>query len=281
MEASERSEVKGISHMIFNRNKHDDERHETLSLPLNDVTSLSARIGMSVGELTVRGGAAAGELLHGELIMHPDFDVDVDLNVSNGRGDLRVKQTQPSHIMRRSNARNIWDIQLNDSLPTDLRVDQSTGEATLDLSALSLSRLVVERSVGESTINLAGDHRQLKEISVDSSTGETTLNLTGQFDALDVLRVDGSVGQIAVDLRGRWGRDLDARIKTSTGEVKLLLPKDVGVEVIAKTSIGSIRADGFVKDGKSYRNAACGTSPVTLRLSVTNSIGTIRLETER
>jgi len=267
--------------MIFNRNTDTIERHETLSLPLQGVESLNARIDMSVGDLIVRGGAATDELWHGELIMHPDFEAEVDQHVSNGRCDLRVKQASPRVSMRGNSARNIWDIAINDCVPTDLRVSQSAGVAKLDLSALSLTRLVVERSVGESTIDLCGDHRQLSEVNVDSSTGNTTINMTGQFDALDVLRINGSVGQITVDLRGTWGGDLDARIKTSTGEVKLLLPADVGVEVIAKTSIGGVRADGFIRDGTSYRNTICGSAPVTLRFKVTNSIGAIRLETAR
>jgi hypothetical protein len=265
--------------MIFNRGRHDDERHETLSLPLNDCSTLNTRIDMGVGELMVHGGAAPDEALHGELIMHPDFRVESDQHVTNGRGDVRIKQHQ-KHLTAHGKARNIWDIALNTTVPTDLRVDQSTGEGRLDLSELALTRLVLNRSVGETTLDLAGDHRQLSEIAVDTSTGETTLNLTGRFEALDALRVNGSIGQITVDLRGTWGRDLDGRIKSSTGEVKLLLPANVGVEVVAKTSIGSVKAHGFTRSGNTYRNAICGTAPVTLRFSVANSIGAIRLETE-
>jgi len=265
--------------VIFNRNATaTSEKRETISLPRHDIETLSARIDMSIGDLEIGGGASADELVHGDLLMHPDFNVDVDLHVSDHRADLRVKQDVPKLSVRGRDFINRWRLALNDTVPTDLRVEQATGRSRLDLSSLALTDLSVDRSVGETTVELRGDHRLLTSCQLHSSTGELTANLTGQFEALDLLRVDGSVGQINLDLRGNWGRNLDGRIKTSTGEIRLMLPGDVGVEVTAKTSIGSVSAQGFTRDGKTWRNAAFGRAPVTLSLAVSTSIGSIHLE---
>jgi hypothetical protein len=266
--------------VIFNRERtHSDEKRETLSLPLHDMATLTARVEMGIGDLEIAGGAAADEVLHGDITMPPDFDIDVDLHVSGERGDLRVKQETPKFSARSGNHMNRWRLALNDAIPTDLRVEQSTGTSRLLLSPLNLTGLVVDRSVGETLVELAGEHRQLTNVNIHSSTGEATVRMTGQFEELDLVRVDGSIGQITVDLCGQWGRNLDGRFKTSTGEIKLLLPSDVGIEVTAKTSIGSVTARGFTRDGKTWRNGAFGRTPVTLRLVASTSIGAIRLET--
>jgi hypothetical protein len=64
----------------------------------------------------------------------------------------------------------------------------------------------------------------------------------------------------------------------TTGATILRLPRDVGVEARVKTSIGKVVASDFHYDGDAYRNDACGSSAVTLRLIVTASIGKVTLE---
>ena len=113
--------------------------------------------------------------------------------------------------------------------------------------------LRVELGVGESVLRLGG------------------LNLTG-------LDVEAGIGATDVDLSGAWTRDLDARIESGVGEVTVTLPTDVGVRVEADQGLGDVDAEGLIKDGDVYVNAAYGESPVTLHLEVDGGVGEVNLK---
>lgn len=265
--------------MTNDTRNRDAMQTETIVLPSEDARAARVRIDMAAGEIDLRGGAGAGELLHGRFRHPSEWGVHATVQREDAGVSVRVEQDRLRFRLSR-NWMHEWDIQLNDRLPTDLQVKLAAGDLDADLSTLALTRLVVEQSTGNAELRLAGDHRALREIDVEGSVGKTELELRGQFEALRTLKLEGATGDLTLDLRGTWLGPLDARVRVATGKLTLKLPRDAGVEVEAKTSLGSIEADHLVRDGRCYRNRAWGQAPVALRIAATVNLGTIEIEAE-
>ena len=116
------------------------------------------------------------------------------------------------------------------------------------------------------------------ELKIDMGAGKSDLRLSGL--SLRKLDVEGGVGNVDADLTGDWKNDLDATIKGGVGNVKIRLPKDVGVRVHASGGIGNVSARGLQRQGDDYVNALFDQSPVSLHIEVSGGVGNIELISE-
>jgi hypothetical protein len=259
---------------LFNRSG-DAEVSEERSVSLDGATSVRARIDMSVGELVITGGSA--DLMNGQFIFDTDLAPKISYDVRNGIGDLSVRQSRGGR-MKKCN-RNRWQIALHDDVPIDLEIHMATGKLEARLATLRLATVHIEHTTGETIVDLGGHQLSLAEVKIEQSTGRTHLDLNGNYAALQKLRLSATTGETTVSLAGgAWGQDLDARIDVTTGNAVIRLPRDVGVEVGVRTSLGSITTSGLHFDGSFYHNDAFGTDAATVRLDVRSSIGKIALE---
>jgi hypothetical protein len=67
----------------------------------------------------------------------PDWKPKVSYDVNGEEGELVVKQGSAEGAGLSREARNEWDISLNDELPTDLIVQMGAGESDLDSLTLT------------------------------------------------------------------------------------------------------------------------------------------------
>jgi hypothetical protein len=257
--------------MIFNRN---DVTTVNSRLDLQGATSAEARIEMAAGGLALRGGASG--LMEATFICNEKLAPDIRHDVTNGRASLLVRQPElPRSI---GSFRNEWDIALNGDIPIELRIDQSTGTTTLDASDLRLARLALRSTTGRTDVRIDGAQPELGDVDIETTTGATEISLRGAFDTLQVLRVGATTGAVDLDLRGTFRADVEARVTAATGAVTVMLPHDIGVEVEARASLGKVSARGLTREGSVYRNQLFSSAPVTLRLSVSTSVGRISLK---
>jgi hypothetical protein len=90
-----------------------------------------------------------------------------------GLPSIRVEVTTAKGALS-GDARNEWDISLNDELPTDLVVQLGAGESNLDLDSLALTGLDLQMGAGKTTVDLTGDYAQNFEASIRGGLGEAT-----------------------------------------------------------------------------------------------------------
>src|SRR5687768_3568041 len=134
-------------------------QRESKSVALENADSTSAKLQMGAGELNLTGGA--DRLMEGEFSYNvSDWKPKVSYDVSGEEGELVVKQgsTEDSHFG--GDARNEWDIRLNDEVPTDLVVQMGAGESDLDMDSLTLKGFNLQMGAGKTTVDLAGDYAQ-------------------------------------------------------------------------------------------------------------------------
>jgi len=226
---------------------------EYRSMDLLGAEIVRAEIEMKAGTLKIGGGADA--LMEADFIYNVDkWKPEVSYEVEGGRGELLVRMPKTEWSSFGEGVKYEWDLRFNDDVPMELFVELGAGESDLDLASMHLERLKVMNGAGETRVDVGGS------------------------PALKKLNIYTGAGEVELDLVGNWDHDLDASIKGGVGEITVKLPSNVGVRVDASKGIGSIKADGFTKDGGDYVNDAYGKSGVTLSIDINAGIGEIRLE---
>jgi hypothetical protein len=257
---------------LFNRER--ESQHAIHQVELHDATSATISVEMAAGELFLTGGASG--LMHGEFVYDEQLAPRIDHHIDAGRAALSIVQSRGGRSPR---GKNRWDIALIDSLPLDLDLRVAAGRCGARLASTQVSALTLSQEAGDVSLDLSGHQLALTEIDIRQTAGQTNLMLNGDYARLRSLRVHATTGETLVDLSGSaWGCDLDASIDVTTGATTLRLPRDVGVEVRASSMLGKVTAHGLTRTGDVFHNASSAASPVTLRFSVSASVGKVTLE---
>jgi len=253
----------------------DEVRTERRSVELEGAESVRTDLSMRTGDILVGGGAE--NLMDATFTYNvPQWKPEVSYRGLALQKELTVEQPDvPGPTFGK--VRNDWEILLNDDVPTDFSVSDSSGDGNLDLESLSLKNLFLEFSSGDVAADLGGEKPLLEEVTIDSSSGDVGVDMTGDYSSPMGLEVDMSSGDLVMDMSGEWSQNLEGDINVSSGTTTLVFPTNVDVHVEAQTSSGDINADGLTRDGDAYVNEPYKDSDVSLNLSVRASSGDINL----
>src|SRR3712207_5520750 len=102
-------------------------QRDSRSIQPENAQSVRANLRMGAGELNVTGGADA--LMEADFSYNvADWQPQVNYDVSGERGELTVEQGSSEGVPLGGDARNEWEVRLNDQVPTDLYVEMGAGE---------------------------------------------------------------------------------------------------------------------------------------------------------
>ena len=245
-----RSEYEKVGEMQSESKSVDLEIHNRGPGQSKYMTFATVHLKMGAGELNVTGGADPDRLMEA----HSSYNVSawkpkVSKHVPTEWGILTVRQGSVEGA-RGGDARNVWDIRLNEEVNTALVVEVGAGESDLDLDSLNLG------VPGYKGVGVPG--AEGRDLTVQMGAGDTTVDLTGDYTKT---------------------KNIDASIQGGVGEATVLLPSRVGVKVKAQGGLGKIDAKGLQRaDDSSYVNDAYGESEVTLRVDIEGGFREINLE---
>lgn len=272
---------------------------ESRSVELENADSVDVELDLSSGEMNIAGGA--DELLDAEFRYNvAAWKPEIGYNVIEGQGKLIVRQPRLEGIAG-PNARNEWDLAINEDIPMDLSIDMSSGNCDFNMGSSLLKTLKIDSSSGNVDVIISGNQSMLEKVDMDLSSGAASLDLSGYYPSLSTMTIESSSGNVDadlngnysslgsvdidlssgnafIDLSGNWGSDAQVELAASSGQITLSLPKDVGVYVDAHTSSGNIDANGFRLEGSNYVNDAYGESNVTINVKARVSSGNIELQ---
>jgi hypothetical protein len=220
-----------------------DVMTEDKAVETQGAQSARVELRMGAGKVTVRGGAS--DLMNATFSYNvPAWKPIVDYVVTNNKGSLLSAKY-----------RYDWDIRLNSSTPIDLEVKTGAGTTNLDLSDMMVRTLTVD-------------------------AGASSAVIKGSPTAMTSMDVKTGVGSVNIDLTGDWKNSATVHVDGGVGSIKLVVPSNVGVTVEAKRGVGSISIPGFTQDGNTYRNAAYGSSAITLSINLNVGVGSVTITQE-
>jgi hypothetical protein len=205
-------------------------QHVSKSIDPKDAQSARAQLKMGAGELNLTGGA--DQLMEGDFSYNvSDWKPKVSYDVSGKKGELVVKQGGTEGGGLSGDARNEWDISMNDEVPTDLVVKLGAGESDLDLDSLTLTGFDLQMGAGKTTVDLTGDYTQDFDASIEGGVGQATVLLPsevgvkakaegglGTINAKGLEKVDGAYVN---DAYGESDTNLSVDVKGGVGEINL------------------------------------------------------------
>jgi hypothetical protein len=196
-------------------------QRESQSIQAENAQSVRANLKIGAGELNVSGGADA--------LMEADFSYNVaewkpkvNYDVSGETGKLIVKQGSGGGVNLGGDARNEWDIRLNDQVPTTLSVQMGAGESDLDLDDLTLTGLELEMGAGRTTIDLTGDYDRDFVASIQGGVGQATVQLPSEVGVR--VEAQGGLGEINAEGLQKEG---EAYVNDVYGDSEVTLDIDI------------------------------------------------------
>jgi predicted membrane protein len=196
-------------------------QRESKSVDPKNAQSARAQLKMGAGELTITGGA--DQLMEADISYNvSNWKPKVNYDVSGQEGELIVKQGSAEGANLSGEARNEWDISLNDELPTDLVVQMGAGESNLDVDSLTLTGVDLQMGAGKTTVDLTGDYAQDFEASIQGGVGEATVLLPSEVGVK--AKAEGGLGKINAKGLKREG---DSYVNDAYGESDVTLNVDV------------------------------------------------------
>jgi hypothetical protein len=206
-------------------------QHESKSVDPENAQSARAQLKMGAGELRLTGGA--DQLMEGDFSYNvSDWKPEVNYDVSGDTGELMVKQGSGQGAGLSGDARNEWDISLNDELPTALVVQLGAGESDLDLDSLTLTGFDLQMGAGKTTVDLTGDYTQDFDASIEGGVGQATVMLPSEIGVRAT--AEGGIGTI--NAKGLKTVD-NAYVNDAYGE------SDVNLSVDVKGGVGEINLE--------------------------------------
>jgi hypothetical protein len=201
------------------------------SIQAQNAQSVRAKLEMGAGKLNLTGGA--DRLMEGEFSYNvSDWKPKVGYDVSDKKGELVVKQGSAKRAGLSGDARNEWDIRLNDEVPTDLVVQMGAGESDLDLDSLTLRGLNLQMGAGKTTVDLTGDYAKGFDASIQGGVGEAKVLLPSAVGVK--AKAEGGIGKIDAKGLRRVG---DSYVNDAYGE------SDVNLSVDVQGGVGQINLE--------------------------------------
>ncbi|MDZ4802557.1 MAG: toast rack family protein [Bryobacteraceae bacterium] len=202
------------------------EQHTSQSIDLDKTERVRVELKMPVGEMEVRGGAA--KLMEGDFTYNvPSWKPELKYKSSGGVGDLVVETGSGS---AKGDAKNRWDLRLNDTVAMDIRVNIGAGEAKLNLGSLNLSSVEMDMGAGTVRLDLRGNPKKDYSVRLRGGVGEATVYLPKSVGVSAT--ATGGIGEVSVTgLRKEGDHYVNEAYATAT----------VRVRVDVKGGVGSIK----------------------------------------
>jgi hypothetical protein len=196
-------------------------QRESRAIQAENANSVRANLKIGAGELDLTGGA--DQLMEADFAYNvADWKPKVNYDVSGEEGELSLRQGSGGGVRLGGDARNEWDIRLNDELPTDLVVQMGAGESELDLDSLTLTGVSLQMGAGKTTVDLTGDYAQDFDTSIQGGVGEATVLLPSDVGVRAT--AEGGIGTINAEGLQREG---DSYVNDLYGQSQVTLRVDV------------------------------------------------------
>jgi hypothetical protein len=264
-----------------------DTRTITAARQLRGGDSLSVRVSHSGGPLQVR--ATEQPLLYNMTLRYDPaytsvvrrFDAGtrtlvVGVDSANAGFRFRFWQGVPDEAKEHPSA---LTLALGRGAPLDLALDFGASEATVDLTSLTVERLVMRFAASETRLAFGTPNpARMRELRIHCAAGSLTAHRLGNANAPRV-EIEGVAAGLDLDLSGAWSHDMEIDADVVMGGLALRVPEDVGVRLVTQRDVlAEIATPGFVtREGARY-SSNWDTAARKLTVSVKVLMGGVELK---
>ncbi|WP_394821982.1 hypothetical protein [Pendulispora albinea] len=162
--------------------------------------------------------------------------------------------------------------------PMALTVTSREASVDLELGGLAIASLTARTEAGPIRVGCNSANPMAAELlDVETSAGSISLTDVGRFGASRV-RAHAGAGVINVSLGSKVDREVALDLETQAGPVTLSLPAGISARADVTSDAGTLKLNGWNKDGEEYVLGSPGPKP-RVRIHVKTGAGPITFET--
>lgn len=123
------------------------------------------------------------------------------------------------------------DLYLPPQIHTDLFLDFGLGNADIDLTGISITKLDID--CGLSDVNIDVNERNnasCESVSIENGLGDFSFFGLGNLGAEDV-DINIGLGSADIDLSGKAIKDMDVNVDVGLGSLDMILPKNANIRI--------------------------------------------------
>jgi hypothetical protein len=154
---------------------------ERISYALDGAEAADVHLDLSVAVLRLSGLSESSLLAQGDVLVGPGELLDRRFAVSDGRADLELSVEQRTPIPIGLPGRRGWDLGLNEDIDLNLDIEMGVGQASLDLSDMTVTSLEFDAGVGQATVTLP--ESTSADVGVSMGVGMLALHIPDSVEA--------------------------------------------------------------------------------------------------
>ncbi len=208
---------------------------ETISQPLGNASQADVEIGSGVGTLRLGALEDPQKLVEGTVSLSGGQKAASDFYTSGDTAFFRLRSKGTSRFPADGRPGDfIWDLKLNNTVPTRLRVNTGVGVTIADLSQVKLTELEYHGGVGKTDLALPG--RGQYQARIEGGVGEVTVSIPSGMAAS--IRVETGLGDVRVsgDYQRQGSYYVSPGYETATDRVDLRVNGGIGRIVVRQLS---------------------------------------------
>jgi hypothetical protein len=245
---------------------------------LHGESRLQARLDFAAGQLRVVPGRA-GELYRMSLSYDADRFVPLShYDPSTNAATLGVDRAGGGfRVVSRSQLQQDAVVEL--SPRTDLSLSLSLGavEADVELGGLRLGDLRVEAGASRTALRFSQPN-PIRCRAADISAGAAEISVLQLGNShCDRLRVEGGIGRMTLDFGGTWTSSQVAELSLAVTELRLRLPRKVGVRITMDRFLASFEPSGLVRRGDEWVSPDYDRSERHLDIALRTTVGAVKV----
>ena len=252
----------------------------TSARQLHGESSLIVEVTYAAGELKLEP-ASAGDLYSMELRYDEDKFTPVrEYDADAGVLRLGLRSLHGRTTIRRGHSGELpsLDIALTPEVPLTLRVDVGAAETNVEFGGLQLRRVAYKTGASESHVRFSRPNPvECDALTFEAGAAEFTATGLGNSNCRR-MGFHGGVGDLTLDFSGEWRTSADVTVKIGIVELKLMLPRDLGVAINLNRFLTSFDRSGFTKRGGVYYSDNYASASYRLTLNIHAAFGGIDVQ---
>ncbi len=174
------------------------------------------------------------------------------------------------------------DLRLPPRVPTRLEMDVGAAEGLLDLGGLSLTDVRVTTGATDTEVTFDAPNRvAMERLRVEAGAASFRASGLGNARAREIT-LRGGVGDVTLDFTGNWSGDTRASVEMAMGSLRLVVPRDLGVQIHREGFLTSMDAPGFMNtEGGGLESPNWSSAEHRLEISIRSALGSVELHRVR
>jgi hypothetical protein len=246
---------------------------------LHGESRLQARLDFAAGQLRVVPGRS-GELYRMSLSYDADRFIPLSHYDASARAvTLGVDGTGGPglRVVSRSHLQQDAVVELSSRADLSLAVSLGAVEAELELGGLRLADLRVEAGASRTVVHFSQPNPiRCRTADISAGAAEVSLLKLGN-SRCDRLRVEGGIGRMTLDFGGDWSSSQRAELSLAVTELRLRLPRRVGVRITMDRFLASFEPAGLLRRGDAWLSPGYDQAERHLDIALRTTVGAVRV----